>query len=61
MNRHFEFYQTVLENENEQEKYTEDALRYMRAYTKEFIAKKQEDIVNQLVRWHGEKTREVFE
>ncbi len=61
MNRHFEFYQTVLENENEQEKYTEDALRYMRAYTKEFIAKKQEDIENQLVGWHGEKTREVFE
>lgn len=60
MNRHYEFYQTVLGNEDEMEKYTEDSLRYMQAYTKEFIEKKQADIVNQLKGWHGEKVDNVF-
>ena len=60
MDRHYEFYQTVLENEDEQKKYTADALRYMQAYTKEFIEKKQADIVNQLRGWHGDEVDKVF-
>ena len=60
MDKHFDFYQTVLDNEDEQKKYTADALRYMQAYTKEFIEKKQADIVNQLRGWHGDEVDKVF-
>jgi len=60
MDMHYEFYQTVLGNEDEMEKYTEDSLRYMQAYTKEFIEKKQADIVNQLKGWHGDDVSKIL-
>lgn len=55
MNTHFKHYQFVLSDENEQKKYDANMLRYMTAYTEEFITKKKEEICFQLKQWYGEE------
>ena len=55
MQSHYDFYQTVLANASEAAKYTDRQLRYIEAYTPEFIAQKKESILSILRSWHGEE------
>lgn len=55
MQRHYDYNQKVLKNDIESEKYPARQLRNMRAYTKDFIAEKQEEILKLLKEWHGEE------
>ena len=43
MQHHFEYYQAVLLDEQKMRQFSERQLRNMRAYTQEFIDKKQEE------------------
>lgn len=60
MERHFQYYQMVLQNEEELRKLNERQLRYIRAYTEEFIENTQQEILEQLKNWHGEEVYEKF-
>lgn len=60
MANHFKYYQMVLQTEEESKKFDEEALRYMRAYTEEFIAKTQNEILSQLKNWHGDEIYNQF-
>lgn len=60
MDRHFRYYQTVLQNEEESKKFDANNLRYMKAYTEEFIMKTQKEILAQLKGWHGEEVYDMF-
>lgn len=55
MQHHFDCYQKILESEEESAKYPDRQLRNMRVYTKEFIAGKQAEILEQLKEWDGEE------
>lgn len=61
MNRHFEYYQMVLQTEEERKKFDTDVLHYMNTYTKEYIEKTQAEILNQLKSWHGDDIFSKFE
>lgn len=61
MELHFAHYQFVLSDEKEQQKYDANILRYMTAYTKEFIEEKKKEILFQLKEWYGEDTFALFE
>lgn len=61
MDTHYKHYQFVLSDEKEQEKYDANMLRYMAAYTEEFIGKKKEEILHQLKVWYGEDVIADFE
>lgn len=61
MDTHFKHYQLVLSDEKEQKKYDANMLRYMTAYTEEFIEKKKEEILHQLKVWYGEDVVGEFE
>ena len=54
MQHHFEYYQAVLLDEQKMRQFSERQLRNMRAYTQEFIDKKQEEILTKLRQWEGE-------
>lgn len=54
MQHHFEYYQAVLSDEQKMRQFSERQLRNMRAYTQEFIDKKQEEILTKLRQWEGE-------
>lgn len=54
MQTHYQYYQEVLSDENLMGQFVERQLHYMRAYTEEFIADKQNAIKNRLREWHGE-------
>ncbi len=54
MQTHYRYYQEVLSDENLMGQFVERQLHYMRAYTEEFIADKQNAIKNRLREWHGE-------
>lgn len=60
MERHFKYYQMVLQTESERKKFDANALRYMSSYTEEFIDKKQKEILNQIQNWHGEEVYAMF-
>lgn len=60
MKLHFHHYQVILADENEQKKYSANILRYINAYTEEFIAKKKEEILFQLKEWYGEEVFSEF-
>ncbi len=60
MNAHYVFYQGLLANPTECAKYNERQLRYIKAYTPEFIEQKQLDILNILRSWHGEEKVNAF-
>lgn len=60
MEHHFKYYQMVLQTEEESKKFDKNALRYMRAYTEEFIAKTQKEILFQLKNWHGDEVYDSF-
>ncbi len=61
MEAHWEHYQRVLADEKEQQKYDANTLRYMSAYTEEFIAEKKKEICYQLKKWYGEDSFACFE
>ena len=62
MQYHYEYYQKVLDNEAEVEKYTERQLRHMRNYTQNFIKEKQDQILCCLKDWQGqEKQQKLIE
>lgn len=60
MERHFKYYQTVLQSEAESKKFDANNLRYMRAYTEEFILKTQKEMLAQLKGWHDEEVYDMF-
>lgn len=60
MENHYKYYQMVLQTEEESKKIGEEALRYMRAYTEEFIVKTQNEILSQLKNWHGDEIYNRF-
>ena len=60
MQRHYEHYQVILSDEQEQEKYPANILQYIRAYTEEFIEKKKSEILHQLKEWYGEEIYAAF-
>lgn len=53
MQHHFDSYHIILNSESESAKYTSRDLRYMEAYTQEFILGKQQDILVRLQEWNG--------
>lgn len=62
MEKHYEFYQSVLADETEKEKYSDRQIGFMEAYTKEFIAEKQNDIINYILGcWPGEQAEKFSE
>lgn len=60
MEVHWKHYQCVLADEKEQRKYDANTLRYMNAYTEEFIAEKKQEICYQLKQWYGEDSYSCF-
>lgn len=60
MDMHFAHYQLILSDENEQAKYDANILRYIRAYTEDFIAGKKKEILYQLEEWYGEDKFSAF-
>lgn len=58
MQYHFDCYQKILDSEEESAKYPNRQIRNMRAYTQEFIADKQKEILERLKEWHGEEKYE---
>ncbi len=62
MENHYEFYQSVLADETEKAKYSDRQIGFMEAYTKEFIAEKQNDIINYILGcWPGEQAEKFSE
>lgn len=61
MELHFKHYQYVLSDETEQQKYDANMLRYMNAYTEEFIEKKKAEICFQLKQWYGDEVVGKFQ
>ena len=61
MDMHFAHYQLILSDENEQAKYDANILRYITAYTEDFIAGKKKEILYQLREWYGEEIFTLFE
>lgn len=61
MDMHFTHYQLILSDENEQAKYDANILRYITAYTKEFIIGKKKEILYQLKEWYGGEIFAEFE
>ncbi len=61
MQIHFEHYQLILSNKKEQQKYDDNILRYITAYTEEFIEEKKKEICYQLKEWYGEESFLKFE
>lgn len=55
MQSHYDFYQTLFSEPSEIAKYNDRQLRYMKAYTPEFIEQKKESILSALRSWHGEE------
>jgi len=55
MQSHYDFYQTLFSEPSEMAKYNDRQLRYMEAYTPEFIEQKKESILSALRSWHGEE------
>lgn len=55
MQSHYDFYQTLFSEPSEIAKYNDRQLRYMEAYTPEFIEQKKESILSALRSWHGEE------
>ena len=55
MQSHYDFYQTLFSEPSEMAKYNDRQLRYMKAYTPEFIEQKKESILSALRIWHGEE------
>lgn len=53
MDLHFRHYQLILSDEQEQQKYSANILRYINAYTEKFIADKKKEILFQLEEWYG--------
>lgn len=60
MQNHHEFYQKILNNENELARWDSRTLRNMRSYTDEFIEERQQDILNRLKEWHGNEKYQRF-
>ena len=54
MQSHYDFYRTVLSNPAETAKYSDRQIRYIEAYTPDFIEQKKESILDALRSWHGE-------
>lgn len=61
MDMHFKHYQVVLADESEMQKYDANILRYITAYTPEFIKMKKNEILHQLKEWYGEEIFARFE
>lgn len=61
MDTHYQHYQFVLSSEAELPKYNANMLRYIKAYTPEFIADKKREIFHQLKEWYGEEVFAKFE
>lgn len=61
MNLHFKHYQMILANESEMQKYDANILRYITAYTPDFIETKKKEILHQLKEWYGAETFAQFE
>lgn len=55
MQSHYDFYQTLFSEPSETAKYNDRQLRYMEAYTPEFIEQKKESILSALRSWNGEE------
>lgn len=55
MQSHYDFYQTLFSEPSEIAKYNDRQLRYMKAYTPEFIEQKKESILSALRSWNGEE------
>lgn len=60
MQSHYDFYQTLFSEPSEMAKYNDRQLRYMEAYTPEFIEQKKESILSALRSWHGEAKVNCF-
>lgn len=61
MDMHFKHYQVILSDESEIQKYDANILRYITAYTPEFIETKKNEILHQLKEWYGEEVFARFE
>lgn len=61
MDRHLKHYRFVLSDEEEQKKYDANILRYMQAYTEEFIDQRKKEILFQLKEWYGEEAFAKFQ
>ena len=60
MNRHYDYYQKVLGSDLLMTKFTDRQLGRMRSYTKEFIKDKQDDILNIIKEFLGQKVFDKF-
>lgn len=60
MQNHLEYYETVLESDEELEKYPNRQIRNMRVYTKEYIADRQKEILERLQEWNGNEKYKKF-
>ena len=54
MQTHYDFYRTLLSTPAEIAKYHDRQIRYIEAYTLDFIEQKKESILDVLRSWHGE-------
>ncbi len=61
MHRHYEYYQEVLAEDALMDKFNERQIQHMRAYTEEFMMKKQEEIKNCLKEWHKEESEQFLD
>ena len=53
MQKHLDCYEKILDSEEEMEKYPKRQIRNMRAYTQEFVAEKQKELLERLREWDG--------
>lgn len=55
MQEHYDYYQQMISQDEALISFDARQIGHMHSYTKEFMAKKQEDILNILRSWHGEE------
>jgi transcriptional regulator with XRE-family HTH domain len=60
MQKHYGYYQMVLGNEGEEVKFPKRQLGNMRAYTKEYMEEKKQEILQRLTNWEGEEKIKKF-
>ena len=60
MQKHYGYYQMVLGDEGEEVKFPKRQLGNMRAYTKEYMEEKQQEILQRLTSWEGEEKIKKF-
>lgn len=62
MEFHYNFYQELLADDEEKTKFCDRDIRYMEEYTREFIAEKQQEVIDLVLEyWKGEQTEKFLE